>query len=704
MSARTGALRTLLLSAAIASLASVAIAHAADEFRLPAPVERKLENGLRVAVFRVPLPMVQIQLLLDAGISTEPAEASGVANLTAKLLLGGTSSRSAGAYAVEVDALGASIDATATRDYATLDGAFLARDLATGLELMSDAVVNPLFAENVVRQAQGATMRSIGDVRNSLGAFADEQLWAAVFAGHPYARPIIGAPEGVARLDRDRILRFYLAQYRPERATLAIAGDVDPEAAFAAAAEWFGRWQGKAATPAAPAGPAARLARMKIRIIDVPDARVTHVRIGATAPPRGSEDEAAFSLINALLGGSTSSRWSRLAGAAGARSAYTLLKNGGLFAGAFTAPHDSVAAVVGRLRASIRRFVASPPDEAEIAPVRATAAGVFPMRFETLGGVIGYWSGMTYAGLPVDAAQAQARIAGVRADDVAAVARRWLDPERIAVVAVGPASRLKAALARLGTVEVITIGQEAPRAQSTRTASPDRLARGRELVRLALAAHGGLARLQRIQDSTVEADATIHMGASEVRGEIIQVRKEPDRMRVDMTFAGVSTTQAIHGNRGWQGTGASADMRDLDSTTVAGMRTGFGSDVHHLLLATQMPGTILVSRGREDLGGVEAEAVEVRQGRNVRVLYFDLKTHRLIAMDQNESSGGMGFSARRIFGDFRDVQGVPWPFLEERQLEGRRVMLLEARRVSIDSGVDDVVFQRQTALPPPSAR
>jgi predicted Zn-dependent peptidase len=694
------------IACSLAMVVAALPARAAEGFRVPPPVTRKLENGLQVAVFRMPrLPIVQIQLAIDAGVASEPEDALGVASVTAQLLLRGTSSRSAGAYAVEVDALGGNIDATATRDYATLDGAFLARDLDAGLELMSDAVINPLISDGDLRQIETAAMRRILDVRRSPGALADEQLWSAVFAGHPYGRPLTGSAESVVRMNRERVLGFYLSQYRPERATLAIAGDVDPERAFAAAQEWFGRWVAKAAAPAAPAGDAARASRLTIRIIDLPGAPVTQVRLGSAAPARGTDDEAAFSLINALLGGSPSSRWTRspTASASNARSAYSLLKKGGLFASAFSAPHDSVAVAVNRLRQSMRDFLASPPDEAELAPVRATAVDVFPMRFETLGGVAGYWSGVTYAGLSADASKDIARVGAVKAADVAAVARRWLDPDRLAVVAVGPASRLKPILEKLGPVEVVSL-EEARALGAGKGTSADRQARAREVVKLALAAHGGLARLKRIQDTTVEAQASVNMGEQEVQGEIVQIRKEPDRMRVNMHFSGVATIQAIFGNRGWTGSEASIDTRDMDSVTVAGMRSGFGSDVHHLLLATQAPGVILLSRGRESIAGQNAEAVEMRHGSVSRVLYFDVQTNRLIAMDQNESSSGVGFTARRLFGEYRQVQGIPWPYLEERLLEGRRVMLLEVRRVVLDSGIEDAVFERHGSMPPLPAR
>ena len=69
-------------------------------FRTPVPVFRTLPNGLRVAVFQDHrLPLVQMRLLLSAGVAQEAAETPGVASVTAQLLRAGTSSRTAGAFA-----------------------------------------------------------------------------------------------------------------------------------------------------------------------------------------------------------------------------------------------------------------------------------------------------------------------------------------------------------------------------------------------------------------------------------------------------------------------------------------------------------------------------------------------------------------------------------------------------------------------------
>jgi hypothetical protein len=538
---------------------------------------------------------------------------------------------------------------------------------------------------------------------------ADEQLWASVYGDHPYARSLAGTPSAIASMNRDRIIRFYQAQYRPQNAVLAIAGDVVPEKAFASAEEWFGRWTAKGASsaPAALPAQAAPSARLTIHLVDVPGATTTQVRIGATAPAQGSDDEPAFTIANAMFGSTADSRLARpdpgAPRVAGARSAYTILQRGGLFACAFSSANDSVEASISRVRQALRRFAGEPVAESELASVRATAAGVFPMRFETLGGITGTWSAATLGETSTDPRDHLARVAAVTPQQLSAVVRRWLDADRLAIVAVGPAAVIQSQLERLGPVEVLSLSAAGSAAnEAPRPATPEEQAQGRDIVRQAFAAHGG-PKLKRLKDSTVESVATVSLGDRDVRGEVVQIRKEPDRMLVNMQFAGVTTIQAMRGDRGWTSSESSSDMRDMDSVQVASMKAGFGSDVAHVLLSASAASAQPASRGRQNIGDQPADAVEVRSEQGRRVLYFDPRDRRLLAMDQHEIAGGVGFTARRLYRDYRMVQGIPWPHVEERLLDGRRVMLLEVSRVVLDSGVEDVVFERPSSLPPPPA-
>ncbi|MBI5709026.1 MAG: insulinase family protein [Candidatus Eisenbacteria bacterium] len=692
-------------------LAGPAVAASAPAFRVPIPQVRTLPNGLQVAVFPNPrLPIVQMQLLVPAGTAEEPADQPGVANAAVQLLRQGTTSRTGAQFAADVDRLGGNISANSSRDFSTVSGAFLSADFDAGLELLADAVVNPIFPESEIERFKAQTRDVFGQMRQSPGALAEEHLWALALAGHPYARPLLGTQEFVEQLARDHLRAFHRDHYRPDRAVLAIAGDVTPERAFAAAEERFGGWAGHAvATSAVPAPP--RLAGLRIRIVDRPGQSQTEVRLGLPVPPRASPDQLPLQIANYLLGGGGFS--SRLTQAMrvddglsyDARSALVTLRDGGVLALSALTRGDSVAIVVGRMRAELQRMVEHPPEEAEVARARRSFQGVFPLQFETLGALIAQWMAAVSYGLPADYLESyRERVGAVTAEQVAAAARRWLSADRLAIVAVGPAAELKPRLEPLGPVEVLASGLPAVAVDTARAGPPtaDQVRRGRELVAQALAAHGGAARLRRVKDSTVNGDMTIRMQGREVSGQLEQVRKEPWKMKYATHFLAFDTQQILNGRRAWSRfSGDSVRVSEMDSLSTEALRTGFSSDVVHVLLAAAEVGAAVAARGTDLVDGHETDVVEVvAPGRETRRLHLDAATHRLVALDQSEDPVGHGLAVRRIYRDHRTVNGVLWPFHEERMLGGVRVMTLLVRSVTVDSGVDDALFQR----PPDSAK
>jgi zinc protease len=238
-------MRTFLRALVLLLCVTVTSAFAAPS--RPAPAVRTLANGLRVVVLpRTGLPIVQAQLQVPAGLSAESEGQAGLAWITAQSLRQGTSSRSAEDFTTELDTLGATFAVNVTRDAAQVVAGAGRDQLGPLLELMSDAVVNPLFDEAAFQATRRQVATQLGQAARTPATLADERLAALVFGAHPYAHPLRGDLEVLVGTTRDHARTFHRDHWRPDRAVLVIAGDVAPEAAFAQADEWFSRWSGKA--------------------------------------------------------------------------------------------------------------------------------------------------------------------------------------------------------------------------------------------------------------------------------------------------------------------------------------------------------------------------------------------------------------------------------------------------------------------------
>lgn len=686
-----------------------AISFAAAAGPLPTPEVSKLETGLRVAVFPDHrLPIIQIQLLIPAGITAEPVAKSGVAYLTGQSLRAGSASRSAEVFGADLERLGGSFNVTVGRDYVTVSGAFLARDLDAGLELVADAATHPVFppleVDQIKREAAGGLLQGLLNP----GTSADERLWSLVFGSHPYGRPLIGTVESLPRITADDLRAFHRESYRPDRAVLAIAGDVTPARALAAAGEWFGAWSGRA-TGSAIAAPAPAPKDARIILVDRPEVERAEIRLGAPTAPRDAPDYLALALANHCLGGAP---WSRLAqavaspgSAEGVRSSITPLLHTGLFALAASVAPESAAAVVARLRDQVVRFLASPPTEDELGRAKGTFQNVFPLQFETLAGRTSQWLAADRYGLPADFFDRyDARIQAVSAAEAAAAARRWIDPTRLDVVVVGPAARVKPLLEPLGPVEVLapppSLAEQSGAGDGVES-TPEQQRRGRELFDLALAAHGGAGRLKGLKDSSIEGDLILYQGGNQLKGVLRQVRKEPYKMLFTTHFKGFETRQTLDGRAGWSFTGVdTSQIAEADSARVAGLRAAYDSDPAHLLLAVFRPGVVLSYAGRGLSDGRETDVVRLA-GRSLepRRYHLDAESHRLVGIEE-AAPPGVGRISRRLFSDFKTVDGVVWPMSEERQIDGVRMTLLTLRSVGLDRGVSDSLFARPARLKP----
>lgn len=702
------------LAAALSFIPAAAAAAELPAFRTPVPVSRTLPNGLRVAVFQDRrLPLVQMRLLLPAGVAQETQEAPGVASVTVQLLRAGTSSRTAGGFAADVDFLGGSIIGSATRDYSSVSGTFLSADFEAGLELLADAVVNPVFPPEEVESFRAQSAGLLLQARQNSASLAEDRLWALAFEGHPYGRNPLGTIESLGRLDREAIRAFHRDFYRPDRAVLAIAGDVDPERAFAVANERFGSWAGRTATPPRvppPAPPAA----MRIQLVDRPGQAQSEVRIGLVCPPRADPDALPLQVANYVLGGGGfSSRLTQSLRVNGGltydvRSSYTILRDAGLISLGTVARNDSVATLVARMRDELARLRAQPPSETEVAGARRYFENSYPLQFQTPAALITQWIGAEFYGLTSAWLDHYLEsVAAVTAGQVAAAASRWLDPAHMVVVVVGPAASLKGRLESLGRVEVVSAesGVSAAAPAVAAPASPGQQKRGRELLARALVAHGGVEQLSRVKDSSLEGDMILRLGGEDLAVRVRQMRKEPYRMRYSTRLGTTENGQVLNGTRGWlyASEGDSLQVLEADSLGVEALRAVFRSDIVHSLLAAAQPTAAVAWLGPGRADGRDADLLEVTAAPSAgapaeqRLLYLDARDHRLIAEDLGDARTRASAGAvRRLYRDYRTVAGVPWPFYEERLRGGVKTMVISVQSVTLNTGVGDVMFERPT--------
>jgi len=414
------------------------------EYHFPTFERVTFGNGLRVIVAPVrKLPVVTVTMVGPCGSSSEPAGRDGVANLTARSLLEG-STRSSGEELTErVERLGAAIEAGADWDSGLLTMTVLSKRLAPAFELFGEVVLEPAFPEREVERLRAERLAELLQLRTEPRGLADEMFARFLYTpSSRYASPEDGGAATVSTLTRADVEAFYRARYRPAGTTLIIAGDVSTEDAVALAERTFGAWQGSA--PAAPAveDRPARLTRAT-HLVEKAEAPQSELRIGQVGLPRSTPDYFPVLVMNGLLGGLFSSRINlnlrEVHGYTyGAHSGFDWRRGAGPFAVSSAVKSDVTGAAAREVLLEIDRMRTEPVNEEEISLATSYLAGVFPIRYETTEAIARALASLVVYALPDDYFDTyRDRVRAVTRTDVLEAAQAHLHPDVLQLVVVG---------------------------------------------------------------------------------------------------------------------------------------------------------------------------------------------------------------------------------------------------------------------------
>ncbi len=432
-------------------------------FRFPPFLHRRLLPGVDLYAAHVPrAPMASVELILPRGGQSDPADARGLASLTADLLDEGSARRSGPDLAAWVERLGGSLSATADWDASYVACTLLAEHLDDALALLAEVVLEPSFPDAEVERLRRRRLAELLRRRSSPAVLAEERFARALYGGGPYGYPMIGDEDDLHRLDRAAAAGFYEQTLRRGGATLIASGDLDPEVVAAAATALLATWPADPPPEPTPVQPVAS-GGITVHVVDRPQAAQTELRIGHPGPPRNHPDRVPLSVMNSLLGGKFISRINlnlreRHGYTYGAHSSFANRRGPGPFQVSAAVATESVGAAVRETLGELRRLQEEPPADAELLDAVQYLEGVFPYTLQTVESMAQRLSQLAVFALGDDYFDRYfAELREVRPEHIREVAARHLRPEASAVVAVGPAAVLLPQLEPFGAV-VATAG------------------------------------------------------------------------------------------------------------------------------------------------------------------------------------------------------------------------------------------------------
>jgi zinc protease len=435
-------------------------------YSFPAFERHVLSNGLSVLTVDLPgRPLVSASLVFSSGAVDEPDDVAGATVLAARALSEGTSRYDAIELTEATERLGASLHAEAGWDALTANVEVAAERLEPALGLLAEMVAHPTFPGHEVDRLRDERLNDILQARADPRRRAEEAFIETIYTpDSPYHRPSGGVRETVERLDPGVLRAVYARTFDPARMTLVVGGDLAGLDVPDVAAALLGGWSpSPGVAPNRPIVASSAVGERFVRLYHRPGSVQTEIRIGHPGLPRRTPDFHAVSVMSAILGGLFSSRLNmkireEKGYAYGAGAGYDLRRGAGPFSARAAVNTEVTVPAIGDMLGELGRMRDEPVTEAELTAARDFLIGVFPLRFETPGPVVGALAGLVIQGLPDDElARYRAAIEAVSAEDVRAAAREHIDLERAAVVLVGDADRIGGDLevAAFGRLEVV---------------------------------------------------------------------------------------------------------------------------------------------------------------------------------------------------------------------------------------------------------
>jgi predicted Zn-dependent peptidase len=439
-------------------------------------VERtRLSNGVElVYARRTAVPITQVALSFDAGVTADRADKLGTQSLMLSLLDEGTRTRDSIRIAEEKERLGTAIGAASTNDRTVLSLNAPSPNLAPALELFSDVVRNPAFDPAEVTRLKNQQLARIAAELSDPNGLARRHLPPLIYGpASPYAKTAAGSGDAaaVATLTPAELVSFHQAWIRPDKARIFVVSDLSLAEVKAALEARFGDWRATGAAGTKPAAESVQ-ASPRIVLVDRPDSPQSVIMGGQLTARKGTEEVLDFLTANDVLGGTFGARinmdlretkgWSY--GAWGVP-----LRDEGAVAYLVIAPvqADRTGDSIKAVRENVTAFLGDKGiTEEEFERTINGAIRELAGSFETAGDVLGgmqrndlYRRSDDYYDTIAQKYRAMTR------PQLDAAARATLDPNKFVWVVVGDASKVKPQLDTLGLpVEVVPATPAAPAA------------------------------------------------------------------------------------------------------------------------------------------------------------------------------------------------------------------------------------------------
>ena len=264
-----------------------------------------LPNGLRIISESMNhVRSVSVGIWVDSGSRREAPPESGISHFIEHMVFKGTATRSAEDIARSVDSLGGNLDAFTGKELVCYNTKVLDEHLPIAFDVLSDMVLRPAFRAGDIEKEKGVILEELKMEADNPEYLVHETFSSNFWRGHPLGQSIIGTKQTIRSFDTKMVRDFYRSVYTPRNILVTAAGHLSHQQLVDLVAAEFASLAPRASRK--QVGPPEPQARIVLK--DKESLEQVHALAGVPAYPVAHPARFSAYVLNALLGGSMSSR------------------------------------------------------------------------------------------------------------------------------------------------------------------------------------------------------------------------------------------------------------------------------------------------------------------------------------------------------------------------------------------------------------
>jgi len=429
--------------------------------KLPRATEATLSNGLTVLIIEDHrLPLVSIQYRIGgSGPVFEPANMVGLARITSQMMTEGTRTRSSLQISQEVERLGAALSVSSA--YGSTDSILSASGLSDNFDkwfdLADDVLLNPSFPANELDRHKQQLTVALRQQRTSAEFLMSERFSRAMYGDHP-AGNVTTNQGTVDALTPAILAKWHDDRYAPQNTILGIAGDVKATDLVPKLERLLAGWKKTDLKEVLPANPKPSTAR-KLYLVDRPDSVQTSLIMGNIAIDRRDPDYFVMVALNYVLGGGGAGRLFKnlreeKGYTYGAFSSFSRQKFPGPWNASAEVRTEVTDGALTEFIKELQRMRDQPVSEQELDDAKRAIVAGFALSLEDPDQLLNYALTRKVYGFAEDYWDTYpTKLAAVTAADIQRVARKYIDPQTMQIIAVGDGSKIRSILEKYGPLE-----------------------------------------------------------------------------------------------------------------------------------------------------------------------------------------------------------------------------------------------------------